>query len=224
MRLAYRTLSMVFAGSIPFVPAPTSRTNADTRVAAAQVRGFQSLPHRIQLGAVLADVPDSLRAVGAPAGVLVLSVIAGTSAEHAGIKVRDVITTLGRDSVQNLSAALAILRETPAREPVDRTAQSMQRKSRCAYRPLIASESSAAIVALALAASGMYGVLAGTVADQARLIGSFGSKCRCRVSGVSSLSVEKSADERVHVIERRVPVGFTWFVDGLMSGAIGVRR
>lgn len=72
------------------------------------------LSRRIQLGATLAPVADSLRARGAPAGADVLNVIDGSPAAAAGLKAGDILTAIGRDTVRTVADALSALRPLAA--------------------------------------------------------------------------------------------------------------
>ena len=68
------------------------------------------LPRRIQLGASLVEVPDSLRARGTPAGALVIGVVPGSPASSSGVHVGDVITRIGSDTVRTVADALGALK------------------------------------------------------------------------------------------------------------------
>ena len=82
------------------------------RALAAQqsVAGDTVLPRRIQLGASLVEVPDSLRARGTPAGALVIGVVSGSPASSSGLGVGDVITRIGSDTVRTVADALGALK------------------------------------------------------------------------------------------------------------------
>jgi pimeloyl-ACP methyl ester carboxylesterase len=67
------------------------------------------LARRIQFGATLAAVPDSLRARGTPDGALVLGVIGGSPAAAADIHAGDIIVRIDGDSVHSVADALAAL-------------------------------------------------------------------------------------------------------------------
>jgi alpha-beta hydrolase superfamily lysophospholipase len=73
-------------------------------------RGPSELPRRIQLGASLAEVPDSLVARGIPRGALVVNIVPASAASAAGVKQNDVLVRIARDTVRNVAEALAALR------------------------------------------------------------------------------------------------------------------
>ena len=73
-----------------------------------------SLRRRIQLGASLAEVPDSLRARGATPGAVVVGVVPGSPAQTAGMLVGDILIRIGRDTVRGVADALAALRPLDA--------------------------------------------------------------------------------------------------------------
>ena len=68
------------------------------------------LPRRVQLGASLAEVSDSLRAGGAPKGAQVVGVVPSSPAQSAGIQPGDIIVRIDRDTVRGVADALAALR------------------------------------------------------------------------------------------------------------------
>ena len=84
----------------------TAQATGSELQAAAQ----ETLPRRIQIGATLAAVPDSVRSRGAPGGAYVVSVIPNSSAADAGVRAGDVIVRIGSDSVVDVPSALAALR------------------------------------------------------------------------------------------------------------------
>jgi hypothetical protein len=69
-----------------------------------------ALPRRVQLGASLGAVPESLLAIGSPAGAAVLGVIAGSAAAGAGIQPGDIVVRIDRDTVRSVPEALSLLR------------------------------------------------------------------------------------------------------------------
>ena len=80
-----------------------------------------TLLRRVQFGASLAEVPDSLQRHGVPSGAYVLSVIEGSSAAAAGVRPGDVLVALARDSVRNVADALGALRPLAAGRDVPLT-------------------------------------------------------------------------------------------------------
>lgn len=75
----------------------------------AQTPADSALPRRIQLGATLADVPDSLAAKGMPRGARVVGVVPGSSAQAAALQANDVVVRIGSDTVMSVAQALAAL-------------------------------------------------------------------------------------------------------------------
>ncbi len=84
--------------------------------AAAQSATFDdaALPRRTQLGATLAEVTDSLAALGVPRGARVLGILPGSAAVQAGLLANDIIVRIDRDTVASVAAALAALRPVRA--------------------------------------------------------------------------------------------------------------
>ncbi len=82
--------------------------------ATAQTPANATLPRRIQFGASLASVTDSLRTLGAPPGARVLAVLPQTPAADAGMQPQDVIVRIGHDTVTDVPSALAVLRVIPS--------------------------------------------------------------------------------------------------------------
>jgi S1-C subfamily serine protease len=69
-----------------------------------------ALPRRVQLGATLGPVTDSMRASGTAVGAAVLGVITGSPAAAAGVAAGDVIVRIGTDTVRSVADALSALR------------------------------------------------------------------------------------------------------------------
>jgi pimeloyl-ACP methyl ester carboxylesterase len=82
-----------------------SKPSFAQRVAAADT----ALPRRVQLGATLGPVTDSMRASGTPVGAAVLGVITGSPAAAAGVAAGDVIVRIGTDTVRSVADALSAL-------------------------------------------------------------------------------------------------------------------
>lgn len=79
------------------------------RTASADV----DLPRRIQFGATLAEVSDSMRTAGNAAGALVLALIPHSAAALADVRVGDIIVRIADDTVENVAGALSALRPLP---------------------------------------------------------------------------------------------------------------
>ena len=89
---------------IPFLSCAASVLAAQT------VPADTALARRVQLGATLAAVSDSMRARGLPSGAFVLSIINDSPASIAGLRPGDVLVRIGSDTVRGVADALGALR------------------------------------------------------------------------------------------------------------------
>ena len=86
------------------------------RAAPAQTPGPSdtALRRRVQLGAALADVPDTAAARGLPRGARVVSTVPASAAATAGLQTNDIIIHIGTDTVRSVADALRAVRNLTA--------------------------------------------------------------------------------------------------------------
>ncbi|HZS58016.1 MAG TPA: alpha/beta fold hydrolase [Gemmatimonadaceae bacterium] len=131
-----------------------------------------ALARRIQFGATLFEVPDSLRRSGMPAGAFVASVIEGSSAATAGVRPGDVIVRIAADTIESVANALHALRPLAVGQTIAvtmiRGAHPITLRFRGQERPRETSQDFALEYRAVAARGGIHRVLLTHPSDDAR--------------------------------------------------------